>query len=99
MVRLLIVLTLLAGGSLAASAQSFNCNYAKKPAEVAICEYEELGNLDEEMASLYYALPEYARDDIQDSQARWLRRRDACGFNYNCIDEAYRRRILFLSNY
>jgi len=97
--RLLLALILLAGGYLSASAQSFNCRYAKKSAEVAICKYEELGRLDEEMASLYYALPEYAREEIKASQARWLRRRNACGYNYDCIEEAYRQRIYFLSNY
>jgi uncharacterized protein len=99
MARLLIAVILLAGGQSSASAQSFNCRYAKKSAEVAICKYENLGRLDEEMASLYYGLSEDEQEEINPSQARWLRRRNACGFNYDCIEEAYRRRILFLSNY
>lgn len=97
--RLLISLILLAAGSLTASAQSFNCHYAKKSAEVAICENEDLGQLDEEMASLYFGLPDDAREDLQESQARWLRQRNACGYNFDCIESAYRQRINFLSNY
>jgi uncharacterized protein len=99
MVRLLIAMILLAAGTLSASAQSFNCRYAKKHAEVAICENEHLGQLDEEMASLYFGLPGYVREELEESQARWLRRRNACGYNFDCLERAYRRRIYALSDY
>ena len=69
MMRALIVLIALFVTHGSALAQSFNCQYARKPAEVAICKFDELGNLDEQMASLYYALPDYAREELEDSGA------------------------------
>ncbi len=82
-----------------ASAQSFNCRYAKLPVEVAICQNDYLAQLDEEMASTYFrtvnsmraagmyrALRQYRR-----AHRRWLRRRNACGYDSACIARAYHR--------
>lgn len=97
--RFLIAVFVLLVGSVPASAQSFNCRYAKLPTEVAICQNHELGRLDQKMASLFYGLPRHLRVELKGSQARWLRRRNACGYNFDCIERAYRRRIRFLSEY
>lgn len=82
-----------------ASAQSFDCGKARLDAEIAICESARLSRLDEEMASLYFGLPQYVREDIKGAQVRWLRRRNACGYDRRCIARAYRRRIDVLSRY
>jgi len=82
-----------------ASAQSFDCGKARLATEIAICESARLSRLDEEMASLYFGLPHYVRQDIKRLQRRWLRRRNACGYDRRCIARAYRRRIDVLSRY
>jgi len=86
-------------GMPAVSAQSFDCDKARLDTEYAICDSPRLSRLDEEMSSLYYDLPRYVRNEIKRSQLRWLRRRNACGYNRRCIARAYRRRIEFLLDY
>jgi uncharacterized protein len=81
------------------SAQSFDCAKARLDTEVAICNSARLSRLDEEMASLYFGLPHYVRKDIGREQLRWLRRRNACGYNVQCIARAYHQRIGTLSGY
>ncbi len=97
--RILIVLFFAAAAHAPAWSQSFDCGDADLPAEVAICENPELAELDEEMASLYFSLPSGVRSEITQSQARWLRQRNACGYNFRCIERAYLQRIEFLSEY
>ncbi|KOR30078.1 hypothetical protein TI03_00445 [Achromatium sp. WMS1] len=80
-------------------AASFNCRYAKKPAEVAICQNSYLSELDEQMSSLFYDLPRHVRKNLRRSQNRWLHQRNRCGYNEECIGRAYRRRIDTLSSY
>jgi uncharacterized protein len=78
-------------------AASFNCNYAKLPAEVAICQSPGLGELDEQMAQLYFGIvnyaPAWAASQIKSQQTRWLARRNACGYNDYCLTDAYQQRI------
>jgi uncharacterized protein len=82
-----------------AAAQSFDCAKARLPTEIAICNSVRLSRLDEEMASLYFGLPHYVREDVKRSQRRWLRRRNACRYDRQCIAREYRRRIGVLSSY
>jgi len=82
-----------------AAAQSFDCAKARLATEIAICNSARLSRLDEEMASLYFGLPHYVREDVKRSQRRWLRRRNACRYDRQCIARAYRRRIDALSAY
>ncbi len=98
--RVLVAAGVLLGLSVAgASAQSFDCNRARLDAEVAICDSPRLARLDEEMSSLYFGLPRYVREEIKGSQRRWLRQRNACGYDEDCIARAYLRRIDALSGY
>jgi len=98
--RLFMVLALsVIAGTSAASAQSFDCSKASKAAEFAICDSQRLSRLDEDMASLYFGLPHDIRQSIKGEQRRWLRRRNACGYDRRCIARAYRRRIDRLANY
>src|SRR3954471_24122804 len=69
-------------------AQSFNCRYAKLPAEVAICQNAELRNRDNWLATLYSE-----NRGKPGSQQRWLQRRNRCGHNVDCLLSAYSVRI------
>ena len=72
---------------------SFNCNYAKAPDEVAICQDPKLSELDREMAGFYSGAMNYyrgaSRDSIRRSQAAWLNSRHRCGYDKSCIKDAY----------
>lgn len=93
MLAMLLVVT-------SAHAQSFNCNYAAKPSELAICQDGNLGMLDEIMASRYFYLqnnlPMYNAERIRFDQLVWLRQRDACGYDIACIGSSYNFRIMDL---
>lgn len=98
--RIAAALLILAGlGTPAASAQSFDCSRASLATEQAICASVELGQLDEQMASLYFGMPTDMRETMRKSQLDWLRRRNRCGFDETCIADAYRSRIQVLSQY
>jgi uncharacterized protein len=80
-----------------AGAASFNCRYAKSSVEVAICQDEDLQTLDERMAKYYFTLgpllPYGARAKLKRSQSSFIARRNACGYNTDCISSAYEARI------
>ena len=84
-----------------AHAQSFNCRYAKTPDEVAICDYPYLGDLDVQMASLYFSIRRQlhgsARKQLENDQKYWLRGRKRCGYDPACIQDSYNRRIYQLN--
>lgn len=86
-----------------ASAASFNCNYAKLPAEVAICNSPRLQDMDQQMASLYFRLSNNAPGgmarQIRAEQRAWIGRRNACGYDQGCLKRAYRNRINQLENW
>ncbi|RIA56378.1 lysozyme inhibitor LprI family protein [Dichotomicrobium thermohalophilum] len=86
-------------GASQAAAQSFDCSKARLAAELAVCDSPRLSRLDEEMSALYFGLPYVVRDEIKGAQRRWLRRRNACGYDERCIEEAYLRRIEVLSQF
>ncbi len=80
-----------------AEAQSFNCRYAKKPVEVAICQDGSLGRLDELMAETYFNVmnniaPRKAAI-VKAEQSDFLYERNRCGYNFECITNAYNARI------
>ncbi len=81
-----------------AAAQSFNCNYAKQADEVLICQNPDLGELDEEMASIYSRLMNQGRGYrfeswLRGEQSDWIAERSSCGYDRHCIRRAYRHRI------
>ncbi len=86
-----------------AGAQSFNCNYAKAPDEVMICNSPTLSGLDQQMSIMYFrirnSLAGVQRAQLQNDQAAWLRGRQMCGGDPACLEQAYQRRIRQLSNY
>lgn len=84
----------------AASAQSFNCRYARFADEVAICQSPLLSRLDERMSRRFYE----ARNEVGDAsldadQDAWLRSRRSCGSDEACIEDSYRERIRELRNF
>lgn len=80
-----------------AEAQSFNCARASTPVENIICDDDYLGDLDEEMASLYFSLRNSVgsrvRSLLEQDQRNWLRLRNQCGYDYACVERAYLIRI------
>lgn len=96
----------IAGLSIASSTASagpaFNCRYAKLPVEVAICDSSYLSSLDRRMSRTYYRVmdsqyvkyeaPSLGRD-IKRRHKRWIRRRNACGYNEGCIARRYENYI------
>jgi uncharacterized protein len=73
---------------------SFNCNYAKAPDEVVICQDKELSSKDREMARIYFVMinnPVGFRH-LRSTQAAWLNARHRCGYNAACVSDAYDRR-------
>lgn len=100
--RVFLLATGLLGGVLlafvsAAKAQSFNCNYARTPDEVLICQEGELARLDERLASIYARvrgrLDAQDRRELEFEQSSWLQSRKECGRDFRCIESHYRRRI------
>lgn len=96
---LLLSASLLLLSVVSSQAQSFNCRYAKLPAEIAICDYPGLADLDLKMAERYYRIPPHAKAYERRLQAQWLAHRNSCGYNEGCLEAAYRTRILYLREY
>lgn len=76
---------------------SFDCSHAGTPTELSICNSQDLWALDNSVASLYFF---YRRNQSADrgaefleSQKAWLKLRDRCGANLDCLIEQYISRI------
>jgi uncharacterized protein len=80
-----------------ASAASFDCRRAGTATERTICANLGLNDRDVRMAQLYdivrHLVPMGTRGAIMDRQSVWLRERNRCGGDRNCIGRAYDRRI------
>jgi uncharacterized protein len=80
-----------------ANAQSFNCRYARYADEKTICRVPLLGQLDEELASIYRRLllnlPRAERGDLDKNEDRFVIARRRCGADRACIEQSYRRRL------
>jgi uncharacterized protein len=99
-----LALTVVAGpGGALAGGPSFNCKYAAKAAERAVCGDPSLSALDLELAGLYFRtqsdLPKGDARAVKKEQRDWLDDRDACGASYRCLDATYRTRIQELRNW
>lgn len=78
--------------------QPWWCNRAPKNCtEAVICQTPQLGRLDVRMAARYHALQDVSSRRgarrLLNSQRRWLRARNSCGCNANCLISYYRGRI------
>lgn len=83
--------------SSAASSASFNCSKAKGCVENVICQSPQLSQLDSEMAQLYFSIKQYSSrrgaKALLSSQRSWLKRRNTCGCDANCLVGYYNDRI------
>ena len=88
-----ILLSLGASALDRASAQSYNCRYARSADEVLICQDGGLAALDERMSALYFSLrnrlagPDSGR--LEDTRHYWLSERKMCGRDAGCIRDVY----------
>ena len=80
---------------LQSTAPSFDCQKAKTAQEKLICSDAKLSELDRKLMSVYGAALRNSPDKmaLKTSQWEWLRSRDACLENSDCIAKAYEERI------
>ena len=80
-----------------AHAQSFDCQKAYYADEKTICQDSRLGQIDQQLASVYGrwvgTLPRDVRDQIQSNETLFVQARRRCGQNRQCIEQSYRNRI------
>ncbi len=85
------------------SSPSFDCRTANKLAEKAICDDVMLTIQDNRMAlelgRLRHALPRNLQNRLLQEQRAWLRKRDACSNDVDCLDSVYRQRLSELENW
>ncbi len=87
-----------AAQSQAIAAPSFNCRTAHLPAEKVVCGNQSLHRVDRNIARLYADTIAQARAvsdaravrTVRDSQREFLRERNSCGWDYQCVRLAYR---------
>ena len=80
---------------------SFDCSYADKASERAICNSWRLSRMDRRLAYWYRKAMQRASyfdysDDLRAEQRAWLHSRNSCGYNRRCLRRAYRERIRYL---
>ena len=89
--------------SQAATAASFDCRQASIPAEKAICGNPNLSQLDARTAGMYFTilgndLPPSKQAQVKNTQRRFLATRNACGYNVDCLVDAYTSQMMYLKN-
>jgi uncharacterized protein len=93
-----VVVAGLIGWVCAAEAASFDCDKMDlAPDEKAICDNRALNDADVRMVTTFDLLSGLlamgARGTLQDQQTAWLKERQACGADVNCIKSAYDKRM------
>lgn len=80
------------------SGPAFPCSKAGTSTERAICQSTDLWTMDRAMSNLYSMIrrhnPNIDRAAFLDDQRAWLRRRDRCGGDQNCIAQSYLGRLM-----
>ncbi len=81
-----------------AQAQSFSCANAQIPSEMAICNFETLLIKDETVAELLAAkLVSASRSNgilaVSRDHSTWLKKRNACQTDIECLEKRYDERI------
>ncbi len=83
--------------AMAADYHPMDCARANSPADRTVCGDYALGQSEARMAALYGVATSLVamgqRGDIQDQQRAFIRSREACGANVDCIRAAYDARI------
>lgn len=79
---------------------SYDCKKSSTPTERAICGSTQLASYDRVLGSLYayyMNVPDEALVSwIRDTQRSWIRSRNLCGDNFQCLSRIYHQRILEL---
>lgn len=79
---------------------SFDCAKATTVSEKAVCEIPDLPWFDRQMARLYkqaQAEPGADRAALAEGQRAFLRNREVCGDDYECLMDAYHARLTLLA--
>lgn len=70
-------------------------NSPLNPTEQTICSDGRLGSLDDQLGRSYRSLG--GSEQLTADQRDWLRRRNRCGRQHDCIEAAYRERLSYLA--
>ena len=83
-----------------AQAVSFDCQKAKTFVEKAICQNQDLSDLDDELRVQYdTALTDNKNPALfKKQQMKWLKQRDTCQ-TIDCLKKSYKQRIAALNKY
>lgn len=86
-----------------ASAASFDCRKASIAAEKVICGNANLSQLDTRTSGMYFTilgndLPPSKLAQVKNTQHRFLTTRNACGYDVNCLVDAYTSQMMYLKN-
>lgn len=85
------------------SGPSFNCAKARAASEIAICRNANLAELDRRMTSTYAWLRGQLRGRerrlLRKDQKSWLRQRNSCRGNVQCLESTYLERIAALQEW
>ena len=89
--------------SLPAQAQSFSCAEASRPAEFAICNSENLLIMDEQVGRTFTeaylnASSAPQRQSVARQHSDWVKRRNACGNDFTCLNLRYEERLTTLKS-
>lgn len=86
--------------NLPAFAASFDCSKATTETEIAICNDPELSALDERMSNAYMrARLSQDGEQYKNEQFKWLKERDLCSGDKQCLKNAYNSILSKLSNF
>ena len=79
----------------AAHAASFDCVKASSPAEKTVCAHADLSTLDSDLNAAYNTALSAAATPttLRDTQRSWIKQRDACGTNVDCLQHVYNERL------
>lgn len=93
-----IAIVALIAGTATASAASFDCERTDlAPDEKAICDNRDLNDADVKMVTTFELLSGLFamgnRGTLQDEQVAWLKSRETCAADVECIRAAYAKRL------
>jgi len=77
---------------------SFNCDKATTPTEKAICSDANLAELDSKLAKVYSEALSKAKNpdekkNMQEKQKEWLKERNSCSADIQCLKKSYETRV------
>lgn len=94
--RLLLCLSLTFGATASTQAASFDCAKATSDVEHSICNNPDLSSLDGQLSENYQSaiasLPGDQADALRIGQRSWLKQRDACNGQENCLSDLFSQR-------